>query len=183
MITIYLMKTNLLNAKRTLILTALLIITTFLCADALGAVATSTLEINATVGPNNKLTVEQTAGAEPGLAIALDAGDAKSNAPGTGVPVGVWRVKGNTPLNLYLVVTYSPFEINVDGVEYAIPYQLYNGNLAVSPGGVFATLQRQNGIYPETINNGTISIKRVDEEQFPAGNTYMTTITFTLLID
>jgi len=171
------------HVKRTLVLIALMIISTFLFAGALGPVATSTLEINATVGPNNKLTVEQTAGAEPGAAIALDAGDAKSSSPGTGVPVGVWRVKGNTPLNLYLVVTYSPFEINVDGVEYAIPYQLYNGNLAVSPGGVFATLQRQNGIYPETINNGTISIKRVDENQFPAGNTYMTTITFTLLTD
>jgi hypothetical protein len=160
-----------------------MIMSSFLFASGIGSVATSTLEINATVGPNNKLTVEQTAGAEPGVAIALDAGDAKSSALGTGVPVGVWRVKGNTPLNLYLVVTYSPFEINVDGVQYAIPYQLYNGNLAVSPGGVFATLQRQNGIYPETINNGTISIKRVDEDQFPAGNTYMTTITFTLLTD
>jgi|GEM_PF-2570971 hypothetical protein len=183
MITIYLMNMKLLNAKRTLILSALLIITTFLFAEALGAIATSTLEINATVGPNNKLTVEQTAGAAPGLAIALDAGNAVVTAPGTGVPVGVWRVKGNTTLNLYIVVTYSPFEINVDGVEYAIPYQLYNGNLAVSPGGVFATLQRQNGIYPETINNGTISIKRVDEEQYPASNTYITTITFTLLTD
>lgn len=177
------MKTNVMHARRTLILIVLLISASLLFANALGSVATSTLEINASAGPNNKLTVEQTAGAEPGQAIALHAGDVVVSAPGTGVPVGVWRVKGNTPLNLYLVVTYSPFEINVDGVEYAIPYQLYNGNLAVSPGGVFATLQRQNGIYPETINNGTISIKRIDENQFPAGNTYMTTITFTLLTD
>ena len=177
------MKTNASAARRALLVTALLIITSFLFADVIPSSATSTLEINATVGPNNKLTVEQTAGAEPGVAIELDGGDAVVTAPGTGVPIGVWRVKGNTPLNLSLVVTYSPFEINVDGVNYAIPYQLYNGNLAVSPGGVFATLQRQNGIYPETINNGTISIKRVDEDQFPAGNTYMTTITFTLLTD
>jgi hypothetical protein len=177
------MKIKVLYIKRSFILMVLLMITSCLFGDDMVSVADSILELNAAVGPNNKLTVMQTAGAEPGQAIALDEGDAVVNAPGTGVPVGVWRVKGNTPLNLYLVVTYSPFEINVDGIQYEIPYQLYNGNLAVSPGGVFATLQRQNGIYPEIVNNGTISIKRVDEDHFPAGNTYMTTITFTLLTD
>ena len=169
--------------KKTIVLLALIILTSLLFAEVPAPSATSTLIITGNVGPNNKLTVEQLVGLDPNDAIALDEGDAVSTAEGTGVPVGVWRVKGNTPLNLYLVVTYSPFETNIGGVQYAIPYVLYNDNAAISPGGVFATMQRVNGIYPDTVNSGFFSIKRTTDESFPAANTYMTTITFTLQTD
>jgi len=169
--------------KKTIVLLALIILTSLLFADVSAPSSTSTLVITADVPSNNKLTVEQLVGIDSNDAILLDEGDAVATAEGSGVPVGVWRVRGNTPLNLYLVVTYSPFETNIGGVQYAIPYELYNGNTAVSPGGVFATMQRVNGIYPDTINTGAFSIKRTTDDSFPAANTYMTTITFTLQTD
>lgn len=169
--------------KNTIVLIALIIVSSLLFAEVPVPSATSTLIITGNVGPNNKLTVEQLVGIDSNDAIPLDEGDAVATAEGSGVPVGVWRVKGNTPLNLYLIVNYNPFVANIGGVQYAIPYDLYNGNAAVSPEGVFATMQRVNGIYPDTVNTGTFSIKRTNDESFPAANTYMTTITFTLQTD
>jgi hypothetical protein len=171
--------------KKTIVLLALIILTSLVFADVSAPSSTSTLIITGNVGPNNKLTVEQLVGLDPNDAIALDEGDAIATAEGSGVPVGVWRVKGNTPLNLYLVVTYSPFTTNIEGVQYEIPYLLYNyeEKTAISPEGVFATMQRVNGIYPDSVNTGTFSIKRTTDESFPAANTYITTITFALQTD
>ncbi len=140
------------------------------------------LELHGSIGARSLIGLSQRIGEDPGMenAIPLDSGDILAGSSGIGVDVGQWSISSNTSVVLDLRVEYLPFTVEIEGASYSIPYTLSNGTKFVSSGDSFFDLVRSNGVYSSQQNNGSIYLKRIDNEIYPPSFNYNTVITFQL---
>lgn len=154
-----------------------------------GAIGTSTLNLVGTI--ESKSLFDLTGYFSGDESLRLDEGDILVDAEGPGVEVGTWAVAANSSADLtlqldlsatYLDVEGNPvFTGNVSGVDIKIPYVINNGESTIENGTNFATLVKVNGTYSEENNNGSVFIKRIDDNTYPPFDNYTTEIQLTLI--
>ncbi|MFA7671361.1 MAG: hypothetical protein WCY53_03785 [Sphaerochaetaceae bacterium] len=175
--------------KRVLISLFVLISLVFSVSAALN---TSTLTISGTIESKSILDLSNIiGGGSGGDSVRLDSGDILYSASGFGSKVGSWYVSSNSSADLKLVLMYPNdykaldgkngiFTAVVNEQSVAIPYKISNGAAFLEHGDNFAQLVKINGVYKEESNNGSVYIKRIDDETYPPFSGYETIIQLVL---